>query len=76
MPIVRNTLLFIALAFPYAFHVAAKSPDVPSIKALHAHAVKKGLEPKEYSIPVTVPAAFKSEEDIKQLIKAASGQQD
>ena len=31
----------------------------------------------EYSIPVTAPAAFKSEEDIKQLIQdAASGQQD
>ena len=48
LPIVRNTFLFIVLTFSYAFQVVAQSQDMPSIKALHAHAVQKGVSPKEY----------------------------
>ena len=44
----RSLLMFIILAISSAADLAAQTPSVPSIKALHEYADKNGVSPKDY----------------------------
>lgn len=46
--IARSWLMFAILAISSAADLAAQTPSVPSIKALHEYADKNGISPKDY----------------------------
>lgn len=46
--IARSLLMFAILAISSAADLAAQTPSVPSIKALHEYADKNGVSPKDY----------------------------
>ena len=46
--IARSLLIFAILAISSAADLAAQTPSVPSIKALHEYADKNGVSPKDY----------------------------